>query len=124
MPPSEHEKVLERLRKLCASLPNTSEMAAWGHPNFKVANKTFAAFEKYRGEWAIAFKLEREHQQFLVDSDERFYVSPYVGKHGWVSMKVGGRMNWAQVKALIAEAHRLTANKREPNSKRPARGPR
>jgi predicted DNA-binding protein (MmcQ/YjbR family) len=66
----DHEQVLRRLRQICGALPETSEVTAWGHPNFKVANKTFAAFEKYKGEWAIAFKAEREHQQFLVDSDE------------------------------------------------------
>jgi hypothetical protein len=55
-------------------------------------------FEKYKGEWAIAFMAEREHQQFLVDTDERFYVSPYAGKHGWLSMKIGAGVDWAQVK--------------------------
>jgi predicted DNA-binding protein (MmcQ/YjbR family) len=105
----EHDRALKRLRQICSALPETSEVIAWGHPNFKVANKTFAAFEKYRGEWAIAFKAEREHQQFLVNTDARFYVSPYVGKHGWVSMKIGAGVDWPRVKMLIAEAYRLTA---------------
>jgi predicted DNA-binding protein (MmcQ/YjbR family) len=106
---TEHEQALNRLRRICAGLPETSEVTAWGHPNFKVANKTFAAFEKYRGEWAIAFKAESEHQQFLVSTDARFYVSPYVGKQGWVSMKIDGDVDWARVKALITEAYRLTS---------------
>jgi predicted DNA-binding protein (MmcQ/YjbR family) len=101
--------VLERLREICRALPGTTEVRAWGHPNFKVAGKTFAAFEKYKGEWAIAFKAEPEHQQFLVAQDPRFYVSPYVGKYGWVSMKVDGAVRWREVKALLTEAHRLTA---------------
>ena len=108
----EDDQTLKRLRQICAALPKTSEVIAWGHPNFKVANKTFASFEKYRGEWAIAFKAEREHQQFLVNTDARFYVSPYVGKHGWVSMKIGAGIDWARVKILIAEAYRLTAGAR------------
>jgi predicted DNA-binding protein (MmcQ/YjbR family) len=113
----DHEQVLRRLRQICGALPETSEVTAWGHPNFKVANKTFAAFETYKGEWAIAFKAEREHQQFLVDSDERFYVSPYVGKHGWVSMKIGAGVDWAQVKKLISQSYRMTAAKRPRTAK-------
>jgi predicted DNA-binding protein (MmcQ/YjbR family) len=102
-------EVLERLRAICRTLRGTTEVRAWGHPNFKVANKTFAAFEKYQGEWAIAFKAEPEHQQFLIEQDPRFYASPYVGKYGWVSMKVDGPVRWTQLRALITEAHRLTA---------------
>ncbi len=115
---SDHEHVLKRLRQICVALPETSEVIAWGHPNFKVANKTFAAFEKYKGEWAIAFKAEREHQQFLVDTDERFYVSPYVGKHGWVSMKIRDGVDWVQVKTLVTQSYRLTATKRVRAAKR------
>jgi len=115
---SDHEHVLKRLRQICVALPETSEVTAWGHPNFKVAKKTFAAFEKYKGEWAIAFKAEKEHQQFLVGTDERFYVSPYVGKDGWVSMKIRDGVDWAQVKTLIAESYRLTATKRVLAAKR------
>jgi predicted DNA-binding protein (MmcQ/YjbR family) len=106
------QRALKRLRQICSLLPETSEVIAWGHPNFKVAKKTFAALEKYKGEWAIAFKAEREHQRFLVDTDDRFYVSPYVGKHGWVSMKIGGGVDWAQVKDLVRQSYRLTAAKR------------
>jgi len=124
----EHDKALKRIRQICAALPKSSEVIAWGHPNFKVANKTFASFEKYRGEWAIAFKAEREHQQFLVNTDARFYVSPYAGKHGWVSMKIGAGIDWARVKMLIAEAYRLTATaaggyRSSSATRRPARRP-
>ena len=101
--------VLERLREICRALPGTTEVRSWGHPNFKVAGKTFAAFEKYKGEWAIACNAEPEHQRFLVERDARFYVTPYVGKYGWVSMKVEGAVRWGEVKALLTEAHRLTA---------------
>src|SRR5215471_10760566 len=113
----EHDKALIRLRQICAALPKTSEVIAWGHPNFKVANKTFAAFEKFRGEWAIAFKVEREHQQFLIDTDERFYVSPYAGKHCWVSMKIGAGVDWSQVERLINQSYQLTAAKPGPATK-------
>ena len=106
---NDHAEVLKRLRKLCSALPGVTEVRAWGHPNFKVAKKAFAVFEKYKGEWAIAFKAEREHQQFLVETDPRFYVTPYVGKHGWVSMKIASGVDWRKVRALLKQGYRLTA---------------
>jgi predicted DNA-binding protein (MmcQ/YjbR family) len=113
-----HKHALDRLRQICDALPGTSEVVAWGHPNFKVANRTFAAFEKYKGQWAIAFKAERAHQEFLVGKDEQFYLSPYAGKHGWVSMKLDPGVDWAQVRALVNESYRLTVAKRPPATKR------
>ena len=105
-------EVLARVRQLCTALPGVSEVRAWGHPNFKVGGKTFAAFERYRGEWAIAFNAEPEHQRFLVERSDQFYVTPYVGKRGWVSMRVEPGIDWKSLKSLLAEAHRLTTVKR------------
>lgn len=84
-PPAAVEK---KLRALCLKYPDSSEKTAWGHPNFKVGKKTFAALEKDKGEWVIAFKAEREVQQHLIETDERFYASPYVGAQGWVSYRL------------------------------------
>jgi hypothetical protein len=45
--------VVERLRSLCLTLPETSERSSWGHPNFRAGRKTFAAFEIVRGRPSI-----------------------------------------------------------------------
>jgi predicted DNA-binding protein (MmcQ/YjbR family) len=109
---SSQEQILERLRRTCLALPGTLEVTAWGHPNFKVGKKAFAVFEQYKGEWAIAVKAERAHQQFLVAEDERFYITPYAGKYGWVSLKVGTSVDWDLVKDLVTQSYRLVAPKR------------
>jgi len=109
--PSE-QAALEKLRRICLALPGATEVTAWGHPNFKVAKKTFAAFERYQGEWAIAVKVDKGHQEHLMTSDPRFYASPYVGARGWVSMKIAGRVSWKQVKALVVESYRSLAPKK------------
>ena len=102
---------LEKFRALCLALPDTSETLAWGHPNFKVHQKTFAVFEKYQGEWAIVFKTDLAHQRQLVDGDPRFYVSPYVGKQGWVSMKLTGRLNWKKIERWVRDSHQRVEKK-------------
>jgi hypothetical protein len=39
--------VLNRLREMCLSFPETKEVSSWGHPNFRAGKKTFATFETF-----------------------------------------------------------------------------
>ena len=118
------EKVEARLRRFCLGLDGAEEVVRWGHPNFRAGGKIFAVFERYKGEWAICFKAEPAHQQFLIDADPRFYASPYVGNQGWVSMKIEPRVDWRQTEGFIRGSYRLvTASpKRRPAARRPKRG--
>ena len=52
------KKIYERLKKSCLELPETSEAISWGHPNFRVGKKIFAAIGKGHGHDGlhIAFK--------------------------------------------------------------------
>lgn len=102
------EAVLERLRRICLALPETSEVQSWGHPNFRVGKKTFAVFERYQGEWAICCKVPRPHQALFL-KDPRFYRTPYIGQHGWVSLRVTGRLNWKEIEELVVGSYRLVA---------------
>jgi predicted DNA-binding protein (MmcQ/YjbR family) len=102
------DQVLERLRRICLALPDAEEYEAWGHPNFRAGKKTFAAFEQYKGEWAICLRVPKTHQSLFL-KDPRFYLTPYVGKHGWVSLRVAGRLNWKEIRELVTGSHRLVA---------------
>jgi predicted DNA-binding protein (MmcQ/YjbR family) len=100
---------LTRLREICLALPGAHEVTKWRHPNFLIGKKTFAVYEKYKGEWAICFKAEPAHQLHLVETDPRCYVTPYIGKQGWVSMKVENP-KWAEVKRLVLNSYRLVSS--------------
>ena len=50
-------------------------------------------------------------QQALVQ-DERFFVSPYVGKHGWTSVYLDKRVSWKVLEDLVRRSYRLIAPKR------------
>jgi len=107
------EKVLTRLRKLCLGLPEAYETTSFGHPTFRAGRsgkKTFAVFENYRGEDTICVKATMEDQALLV-LDPRFFVAPYVGKHGWTSMRTAGAIEWGEVEDLVRESYRLVATK-------------
>lgn len=107
------EKVLTRLRKTCLALPEAYETTSFGHPTFRcgpAGKKTFAVFENYRGEDTICVKATLEDQALLV-LDPRFFVAPYIGKHGWTSMRTAGTIDWREVEDLVRESYRLVAPK-------------
>ena len=102
---------LTELRRICLSLPETTETLTWGQPHFRVRGKIFAGFGDHAGIDNIGFKLEREHADAVIQ-DPRFYRAPYVGAHGWVSMRVEAIRDWGEVRALVLESYRLIAPRR------------
>ena len=78
--------LLTRLRKILSQLPDVTETVSFGHPTFQVAGKTFSVFEQYKGELGLALKVEKELQPVFL-KDPRFYMTPYIGKHGWVTLR-------------------------------------
>lgn len=103
------DPVIERLRRICLALPDTSETASWGHPNFRVRGKIFCAYEQYKGEWSICVGVGKNMQGVYL-ADPRFYRTPYVGQHGWVSLKTTpARINWKEVRGLVKISYGLIA---------------
>jgi predicted DNA-binding protein (MmcQ/YjbR family) len=51
-------------------------------------------------------------QAALVAADPRFKIAAYVGKHGWVDMELGERIDWNEIEALVRNSYRLVAPKR------------
>src|SRR5271170_185373 len=104
-------QILERMRKICGALPGAVETVTFGHPTFRVAGKMFAVLEEYKGELGICVKVEKELQGIFLD-DSRFFRTPYVGKHGWVTLKVyAARLNWTEIRELVKGSYLLAAPK-------------
>ena len=102
-------QILERLRKICGSLPSAAETVTFGHPTFQVKGKTFAVLEEYKGELGICVKVEKELQGIFLD-DSRFFRTPYIGKHGWVTLKLyAARLNWTEIEALVHGSYQLVS---------------
>jgi predicted DNA-binding protein (MmcQ/YjbR family) len=102
-------QILERLRKICRDLVEATETVTFGHPTFQVNGKTFSVLEEYKSELGICVKVEKELQGIFLD-DPRFFRTPYIGKHGWVTLKVyAAPLNWTEIKALVRGSYRLVA---------------
>ena len=115
--------LLMRLRKICSQLPDVTETVSFGHPTFQVGGKTFAVFEQYKGELGLALKVEKELQQVFL-KDPRFYMTPYIGKHGWVTLRMEtGPVNWKEVREMIEGSHRLIALNKSWRRAKPRQAP-
>lgn len=104
------EGILEELRALCLSLPETHERNAFGHPNFVAGKKTFVTFEQFNGRPSIAFRLDRESIARFAN-DPLFFETPY-GRGAWLSLRVDSAFDWGLVRELAQISYRLVALKR------------
>ena len=116
--PRSSRTTLDRLRVLCFALPEAHEVEAWGEPTFRVKNKIFAMYaaagnhhgKRIAGVWV---KATHVNQDLLIRSDpDRFFVPPYVGRSGWVGIRLDAKPDWDVVADLLRDAYRLTAPKK------------
>jgi predicted DNA-binding protein (MmcQ/YjbR family) len=103
-------RILQRVRKQCLSLPGSSEVASWGHPNFRAGRRTFVTFEWIKGRPSIAFRLNPTDVDFLLHR-KGFFVTPY-GQGRWVSLWADEALNWRLVSRLVEQSYRVVALKR------------
>lgn len=97
------------LRKICLALPNTEETYMWDHPHFHVRGKIFVSFSEYKGEWGISLKVG-ELMQGVFLNDPRFFRAPYVGKYGWVTLRLDAApLNWTEIRGLVRGSYQLVA---------------
>lgn len=101
------EKVLAKVRRICESLPETTEKIAWGHPVWRARDRQFAAYERYKGKDALAFLVEVEMLDALVKAGPRFWDAGFRrGDSGWVCLEVSPRLDWkGEVTDLFKRSH-------------------
>jgi predicted DNA-binding protein (MmcQ/YjbR family) len=102
------EAMLTRLRHICLALPEAEERETWETPTFRIRGKIFcmALLEPL----AIWVKAPRGSQELLLEAaPERFFRPPYLGHKGWVGVYLTGKLDWAEVEALVRRSHALVA---------------
>jgi hypothetical protein len=107
---------LEKLRRLCLALPETTERLSHGEPTWFVrGKKTFVNYANHHHDDRLAFWCAAPDgaQDALVGSDpERFFVPPYVGHRGWLGVYLDVAVDWDQITDLVTDAYRVVAPKR------------
>lgn len=104
--------MLENVRKICLALPEAVEVIdGFGHNTFKINKKSFVISGESDKGFRLSFKSDRENQEILLQN-ERFFKTPYIGHHGWVSILNPNGEDWNELTDLIQEAYLRAAPKR------------
>ena len=108
-------KDLQRVRRICEALPETTEKLSHGEPTFFVRKKVFAMFSNNHhndGHIAVVTPAPPGVQAMLVEaSPEKYYKPPYVGARGWIGVELN-RVSDEELAFHIREAWRLIAPKK------------
>lgn len=107
---SSADAAFKKISAIALALPDTKLTMTWGSPHFRVGDKIFCGFGAEDGKQVLGVKLEMLHAKSVI-KEARFWPSPYVGKHGWVSTDVTQRKSWDEMAALIRESYGLIASK-------------
>lgn len=83
---------IERVRRMCLSLPETMEKLSHGEPTFFVRKKVFVMFANNHhndGRVAVWLPVPGGLQASLIEeSPEVYFKPPYVGGRGWVGIEL------------------------------------
>ena len=104
---------LDRVRKLCLTLPSTFEIEAWGHPTFRLGTgrgKMFCIADEDGA--SIRLKADPMEREALLQQGDPFYLPAYVGHKGWVGMNLERGTDWDEAAELIATSYCPIAPKR------------
>jgi hypothetical protein len=84
------EEHIRRVRRICATLPETTERLSHGEPTFFTRKKVFAMLANnhhHDGHIAVWIPASQGLQAMLIKtSPKKFFKPPYVGVRGWVGI--------------------------------------
>jgi hypothetical protein len=115
------EQPLERVRQICAALPETTERLSHGEPTFFVRGKVYVMFaDNHHGDGRVAVWLPAPPgaQEALVEATPAtFFRPPYVGGRGWLGIILAAIDDDA-LRLYVETAWELVAPKRLRASRR------
>jgi len=107
-----NEKQIERVRRVCISLPETTEKLSHGEPTFFVRKKVYAMLSNNHhndGHVAVTIPTAIGIQEALITANPaKFYRPPYVGVRGWVGIELK-QVSDEELTLHLREAWRLIA---------------
>ena len=106
---AERDRTLNRMRRICLALPETSERLSHGAPTFFVRGKRafVMVLTNHHGDgrFAIWCAAPDGMQRMLVEADpERFFVPPYVGHRGWLGVRLDRGLDWNELAGICEDA--------------------
>jgi len=113
--PVDSDEQLGRVRRICATLPETTERLSHGEPTFFVRKKVYAMFANNHhndGHVAVWIPAPPGLQARLIQSwPQTFFRPPYVGVRGWVGIELDS-ISDEELLSHLLQAWRLVAPKK------------
>jgi hypothetical protein len=110
---------LERVRRICLGLPDTTEKLSHGEPTFFVRKKVFAMFANNHhddGHVAVWIPAPPGEQESLIRAwPNIFFRPPYVGVRGWVGIELENISDDELAGRLLAAWKMIAPKKRAVN---------
>jgi predicted DNA-binding protein (MmcQ/YjbR family) len=111
------DPAIAKLREICMAMPEVFEKEAWGECTFRVTGGSMFAMTDCNhhdsGHIAVWVKAPAMVQEILVNSDpKRFFVPPYMGKQGWVGVRIDYKVKWDQTAAILKDGYLLSMPKK------------
>ena len=105
----QQKPLLDRIRRICLALPDTSERLSHGEQAFFVKDRSFLNMDTYHhgsAHYSAWVAAPLGSQDLLTKSDpERYFVPPYVGYRGWVGVILDGDPDWDEVERVIRDGY-------------------
>lgn len=115
------EQMIDRVRRICLELPETTEKLSHGEPTFFVRKRVFAMFSNNHhndGHTAVWLPVPPGMQELMIADEPRvFYRPPYVGAYGWVGAELA-HIDDERLGALIRASWNLIEQKARHKGKR------
>jgi hypothetical protein len=101
---------LESVRRICLSLPETTERLSHGSPCFFIRDKkTFLYFhDDHHGDGKLAIWCAAPpgvQEQMVEAEPERYYRPAYVGHRGWIGLRLDIDRDDEELTRVITEAY-------------------
>lgn len=101
--------ILFHTRKIYSKFAEVKERKdGFGHITFQIDGKPFVKITDRAG---LCFKSNLENQELLIQQD-KYFKTPYIGRHGWVSIRKTLDEDWIELTELLQEAYLRAAPKR------------
>lgn len=109
---------LDQLRRICDGMPEVTERPSHGTPAWFVRDKVMFVMLWERGHhdvdvphlWCAA--PTGAQAELIAAAPDQFFRPPYVGGRGWLGVRLGGAVDWAEIAELCEDAYRTVAPKR------------
>jgi len=116
-----------RVTKICLAFPETTHEIHGSHVTYLAGKKKFAYYmDNHHGDGIVGIAckaLPGDNARLIAADPDRYYMPAYVGPRGWVGLRLDrGKVDWEEVRELLALSYILTAPKRLSDPVRSALG--